>query len=71
MKKTYLTIAGFTMFLIGMISIILSLVGLNLKLLSFIENWGNGIAFLIKVLFSVMGLIIVYLANTFDQAAED
>ncbi|HMQ08350.1 MAG TPA: hypothetical protein PKC30_13700 [Saprospiraceae bacterium] len=70
MNKSYITIAGFIMFLIGMISIILSLVGLNLKILSIIETWGGGIAFLIKVLLSVLGLIIVYLANTFDQAEE-
>ncbi len=70
MKKNYLTIAGFLMFLLGMVSIILSLVGLNLQILSFIEYFGGGIAFLIKILLAVFGIIIVYLARTYNPEEE-
>ena len=70
MNKNHLTIVGFIMFLLGMISIILSLVGLNLQVLSFIEKLGGGIAFLIKILIAVFGIIMVYLARTYNPEEE-
>jgi hypothetical protein len=64
MNKTWLTVIGFILFLVGGISIVLTLVGLRLTILSPIESLGTGIAFLIKILILVFGLILTYLART-------
>ena len=64
MNKSIVTIIGFILFLLGTISIILSLVGLQLTILAPLESLGTGIAFLIKILMTVIGLIIVYVVRT-------
>ena len=64
MNKTLITSIGFILFITGVIAIILSLVGLQLSILSPIESLGGGIAFLIKIVLTMAGLIMVYIANT-------
>ena len=64
MNKTLITSIGFILFITGVIAIILSLVGLQLSILSPIESLGSGIAFLIKIVLTMAGLIMVYVANT-------
>ena len=64
MNKTLVTSIGFLLFIIGTIAIILSLVGLQLSILAPLENLGGGPSFLIKILITMVGLILVYVANT-------
>ena len=64
MNKTVLTSIGFALFLIGAIAIILSLVGLQLSILSPIEQLGSGLAFLLKLIITLAGIITIYVANT-------
>lgn len=64
MKKTIITSLGFILFLMGAIAIILSLVGLQLSVLAPIEKLGGGFAFLLKIVITLAGLIIVYVVNT-------
>lgn len=63
MNKSLLSIIGFSLFLIGGISIVLTLVGLRLTILAPIESLGPGIAFLIKIIILVFGIILTYLAR--------
>ena len=64
MNKSLITILGFTLFLIGGIGLILSLVGLSLTFLAPIESIGAGAAFLIKIIMMLAGIIIVYIVKT-------
>ena len=64
MSKSLTTLIGFLLFLTGAIAIILSLVGLQLTILSPLERLGAGPAFLIKILMTVTGLIVIYVART-------
>ena len=64
MNKSILSIIGFLLFILGTIAIVLSLVGLNLSVLAPLEDLGAGIAFLIKILMIVIGLILVYVVRT-------
>jgi uncharacterized membrane protein len=64
MNKTIITSIGFILFLMGAVAIILSLVGLQLSILAPLENLGGGLAFLLKIVITLAGLIIVYVANT-------
>ena len=64
MNKSLFSVIGFIFFLIGGIAVVLSLVGLRLNFLSPLESLGGGVAFLIKLLLMVFGIILVYLART-------
>jgi hypothetical protein len=64
MNKSLFSIIGFLMFIIGGIALVLTLVGMRLTILSPLESLGAGIAFIVKLLIMVFGIIIVYLART-------
>lgn len=67
MNKPIVTIIGFLLFLLGVLSIILSLVGLNLTILGFLNDIGTGFAFLIQLLMIMGGAIIMYLSKLKDE----
>ena len=46
MKRNIATVAGFVLFLLGFLSLILSLVGLKLDVLGFLYKLGGGFALL-------------------------
>ena len=64
MNKTTASIIGFLLFITGAIAIILSLVGLQLTILAPLESMGQGFAFLVKILMTVIGIIVIYVART-------
>ena len=63
MKRNLASIAGFLMFLLGFLSLVLSLVGLKLDVLSFLYSISPGFAFFVHLLFLVGGLAILYVAR--------
>ena len=63
MNRPAVTILGFLLFLLGILSIILSLVGLNLQVLGFLNDIGSGFAFVVQILMIMGGAIIMYLSK--------
>ena len=63
-KKTALTVLGFLLAGLGFLSIVLSLVGLGFSYLSWLNYFGKGTAFLIKILMTFGGFILIYIAQT-------
>lgn len=63
MKKGYVTIIGFLLFLGGFMAIMLTLVGLQLTFLSWIHSFGTGISIIIKLVMVFGGLIIMYISK--------
>lgn len=63
MNKGYVTIIGYLLFLAGILSIILSMVGLQLTFLSWISSFGSGISIIIKLVLLFSGLIIMYISK--------
>ncbi|MFT4537089.1 MAG: hypothetical protein ACJA1A_001185 [Saprospiraceae bacterium] len=63
MRKGYVTIIGFLLFLGGFLSIVLSLVGLQLTFFSWIQSFGAGISIVIKLIMLFSGLIIMYISK--------
>lgn len=63
MKKGYITALGYLLFLTGFLSILLSIVGLQLTFLSWLSNLGIGISIIIKLVLLFSGLIIMYLSK--------
>jgi hypothetical protein len=63
-KDSILSVAGFILFVIGFMSIFLSLIGLNFKFLSFINNaLGNSAAFLLHLVMIITGIILLYIVK--------
>lgn len=62
-KNDRLTLIGFILFFIGMLSIFLALVGIHFSFLAFIERLGKLPAFLIKVVMAISGVVIIYLSK--------
>ena len=67
MNKTHLTVSGFFLMLFGILSIVLSLVGLNLEVLGFLYNVGPGFAFLVYLLMVMAGGILMYVSKIKDE----
>jgi len=59
-----MAIAGFLLFMIGMLSLILSLIGIQFTFLGFLETWGGLVGFLLKLLIIIAGFILIYLSKT-------
>jgi hypothetical protein len=70
MKKPMWSIIGFVMFAIGILSIILSLVGLKFTFMDFIYNHGV-ITVIIQLILLFGGVIILYVARTSNEENAD
>ncbi len=69
MKQPILSIVGFSMFAIGILSVILSLVGLKFTFLNFIYNHGV-ITIIIQLIMLFGGMIVLYVARTSNDNDE-
>jgi len=63
MNKGLISIIGFLLFLLGGLSLVLSLIGVNLTYLRWLENLGLLWSFLIKILMIVTGIAMVYVSR--------
>ena len=71
MKKTLWVIFGFLLFIIGFTALVLSLVGVKLAYLTWIDKPSALFGFLMRILMIVSGLVIVYLSVTDWRNQED
>jgi len=63
MKSSVFTIIGFLMFFIGVIALVLSLIGLRLSFLSFVDDNAT-VGLVVKLSLIIIGLMMVYLTKT-------
>lgn len=64
MKKNIFTIIGFLLFLFGMSALVLSLVGVKLSFLLFIDKGGAGLGLAIRLGMIIGGIIMALIAKT-------
>lgn len=70
MKKAAWVSAGFFLFIFGFTALVLSLVGVKISFLTWLDYPGALFGFLAKIFMVVVGIVIVYL-STSDWQAED
>ncbi|MCF8236712.1 MAG: hypothetical protein K9I85_01010 [Saprospiraceae bacterium] len=58
-QKGWLTVIGFVMFLFGFLSIVLSMVGVQLQFMVWLDHFGRGWGFLARLILLMAGLLIV------------
>ena len=63
-RNDWMSIAGFLLFMTGMLSLILSLIGIRFTFLAFLEYWGSLVGFLLKLVLIMAGFILIYLSKT-------
>lgn len=64
MSKPLASIIGFLLFTIGSLALVLSLVGVQLSYLTWIDRPGRLFGFIIRLLMILTGIVIVVLART-------
>jgi len=64
MSKTTSTIIGFLLFIIGGLALVLSLIGVQLSFLTWIDEPSQLLGFVIRLLMILAGIVIVALART-------
>ena len=64
MSKTSATIIGFLLFIIGGLALVLSLIGVQLSYLTWLDYPGRLFGFLMRLLMILAGIVMVVLART-------
>ncbi len=62
--KGYLTLFGYIIFVLGFLSLLLGLLGIDLRILSWINYFDSPISLLIKLAMLFGGVIIMYVSKT-------
>ena len=70
MKKALWLTTGFLLFIFGFSALVLSIVGVQLAFLTWLDAPGGLFGMIAKILMIVAGIVIVYLTAT-DWQAED
>lgn len=63
-KRGLTVLLGFLLFLFGMLSLILLLVGLKLSFLVWIDYWGMAMGMVIRLVMIFGGVIIMYMRSS-------
>jgi len=72
MNKTTLTIIGFLLLMLGVISLVLTLVGVQLSYLLWIDAMGKGIGFVLRLIMVLTGVVMIVLSRgRFDGETMD
>ena len=71
MNKATSSIIGFALFMIGMLALVLQLVGVQLIFLTWMDSWGGGIGFLLRLIMIIVGLVIIIVTRSGEQMYED
>ena len=64
MSKTTTTIIGFLLFIVGGLALVLSLIGVQLSYLTWIDEPSKLLGFVIRLLMILAGIVMVVLART-------
>jgi uncharacterized membrane protein len=67
---TTLTVIGFILLFLGLVSLFLNLVGVDIFFLSWLYELGVGISFAVRLGMVILGFILIYLGQT-DWSREE
>lgn len=71
MNKNIITIIGFILFLTGMYSLSLSLVGAKFTPFLFLEKLGGTASFFIKIVMVLVGVLLIFLSRTTTETPKE
>lgn len=69
-NKAVLSIVGFLLFFFGFFSLLLSMVGIKIVFLMWLDAFGSVASFVIKILMIIAGIVVIVLSRG-DEARHD
>lgn len=69
--KGWFTILGFLLLMMGVLSIVFSMIGLRFSFLAFLDAPGELFSFIVKLIMTFSGVIIIALARTNWEQEND
>lgn len=61
------TLVGFALFFMGFLSIILGMIGIQFSFLKWLDFFGRGFGFLVRLFMILTGIIFIVLAQSKDE----
>jgi len=71
MDRPIITVIGYVLVLFGFLSLMLSMIGLRLSFLEFLEFGGPLVALVLRLSIVVIGFILMYVSKTIAQDREE
>ena len=71
MNKSISSLIGFGLLIIGMLALVLQFVGVRLVFLTWMDNWGGGIGFLLRIMMIVVGLVVIVVTRSGEQVHDE
>ncbi|MEL6922550.1 MAG: hypothetical protein AAFO94_00765 [Bacteroidota bacterium] len=71
MSKAIFSIIGFSLFIVGMMALVFSLVGIQISFLTWMDAPGRLIGLILRLVMIVMGIVVVVLARSNWQQSDD
>jgi hypothetical protein len=62
---------GFVLFIHGFVAVVLELVAVKVPYLLFLDAFGAGLGFFLKIAMTIGGLVMAFLARTDDSAYDE
>ncbi len=62
--STTLTVIGFVLLFLGLVSLVLNYVGVDIFFLAWLYELGVGLSFAIRLLMLILGFILIYVGQT-------
>jgi uncharacterized membrane protein len=60
-RRGRLTLAGFLLFFLGFLSIVFSMIGVQFMFMAWMDHWGRGPGFLVRLLMILAGFMMIIL----------
>lgn len=70
-RRNLLLVVGFLLFIHGFIAILLELVAVKIPYLLFLDAFGATLGFFLKILMTVGGITLAFLARTNDEGYDE
>lgn len=67
---TTITVIGFLLFFVGIVSFVLNYVGVDLVFLDWLYRWNPAVSYAVRILMILVGLIMIYIGRT-DWSVEE
>lgn len=71
MNKAITSIIGFGLLICGMLALVLQLVGVQLAFLTWMDTWGGGMGFFLRIMMIVSGIVVIVVTRSGEQVHEE
>ncbi|WP_020570372.1 hypothetical protein [Neolewinella persica] len=63
-NATTLTVIGFLLMFVGIVTFFLNVVGVDFILLEWLYRWNVAVSFVVRILMIIVGMVLIYVGQT-------